>query len=100
MATDGLLNFETVKYFNAEEHEAVRFELQLQKYQKEVINVSRGAVFISSMKDSIINIGLLSVLLLAQYHVSEKTLTPGDFVMFITYNMQIYMPLSFLGFLW
>ena len=100
VASDGLLNFETVKYFNAEEHEAMRFEVELQKYQKTVIHVAYGSVMNSSLKDSMINIGLCCILLLANQFVSENKLTTGGFVMFVTYNMQIYMPLSFLGFLW
>ena len=39
-ATDGLLNFETVKYFNAEDHESDRFEKALVAYKKESIKVS------------------------------------------------------------
>lgn len=33
-ATDSLLNFETVKYFNAEKHEENRFEIALNAYKK------------------------------------------------------------------
>ena len=39
-ATDGLLNFETVKYFNAEEHEGDRFEKALTHYKKVSIKLS------------------------------------------------------------
>lgn len=43
-ASDGLLNFETVKYFNAEKHESERFEQALDVYKRESIKVSRSLV--------------------------------------------------------
>ena len=48
----------------------------------------------------IISAGLLSTLLLANYFVSLNELTVGGFVMFNSYNLQIYTPLGFLGTLW
>lgn len=43
-ATDSLLNFETVKYFNAEAHEEQRFEKALNAYKRENIVVARSLV--------------------------------------------------------
>jgi len=43
-ATDSLLNFETVKYFNAERHEEERFEIALAAYKHENIKTARGLV--------------------------------------------------------
>ena len=87
VATDGLLNFETVKYFNAERHEEDRFEKAIVVYQKEVVNVARSGVSMSVSKDAVINIGLCSTLLLANHFIASDRLTPGGFVMFVTYNM-------------
>jgi ATP-binding cassette subfamily B protein len=41
-ATDSLLNFETVKYFNAEDHEEKRFMKALEEYKHENVIVARG----------------------------------------------------------
>lgn len=51
-------------------------------------------------QSSVINIGLAMTMALANYYVSNEWLTVGGFVLFIQYNQQIYMPLSFLGTLW
>jgi len=44
IATDSLLNFETVKYFNAEKHEEDRFEKSLGAYKEENIKVAKSLV--------------------------------------------------------
>lgn len=46
-ATDALLNFETVKYFNAEKHEEERFMNALSAYKKENITVARSLVILN-----------------------------------------------------
>lgn len=43
-ATDSLLNFETVKYFNAEKHEEDRFDKALSFYKDKNIEVSKSLV--------------------------------------------------------
>jgi ATP-binding cassette subfamily B protein len=43
-ATDSLLNFETVKYFNAEDHEEQRYLKALQEYKNESISVARSLI--------------------------------------------------------
>jgi ABC-type transport system involved in Fe-S cluster assembly fused permease/ATPase subunit len=46
-ATDSLLNFETVKYFNAEDHEEERFIKALSDYKHENIRVARSLVVLN-----------------------------------------------------
>lgn len=46
-ATDSLLNFETVKYFNAEKHEEKRFEAALSIYKNENIKLSKSLVYLN-----------------------------------------------------
>jgi ABC-type multidrug transport system fused ATPase/permease subunit len=99
-ATDSLLNFETVKYFNAEEHEENRYMKALQEYKVENIKVTRSLVVLGLSQATIINIGLLLNLLLANYMIMNNTLILGDFVMLNTYILQIYAPLNFLGTMW
>ena len=43
-ATDSLLNFETVKYFNAEKHEEERFEKALTEYKKDAVKILHSRV--------------------------------------------------------
>lgn len=99
-ATDSLLNFETVKYFNAEKHEEQRFEKALSIYKDKNISVAKSLVTLNISQSLVICLGLGSTLSLANYFLSTDRLTIGGFVMFNSYNIQIYTPLGFLGTLW
>ena len=99
-ATDALLNFETVKYFNAEKHEEDRYMEALEKYKHANIKVTKSLVVLGVTQNTIINVGLLLNLFLANYMIVTGTLAIGDFVMLNTYILQIYAPLNFLGTMW
>lgn len=99
-ATDSLLNFETVKYFNAEAHEEQRFEKALNAYKRENIVVARSLVALNITQAFVIALSLGAILVLAYFFVEEGRMTIGTFVMFQQYNLQIYTPLGFLGTLW
>lgn len=64
-ATDSLLNFETVKYFNAETHEEQRFFRALSKYKEANITVSKSLVTLNVSQTASIIIGLVATLMLA-----------------------------------
>jgi len=99
-ATDSLLNFETVKYFNAEKHEEDRFEKALVAYKAQNVIVSKSLVVLNIAQSFIISIGMLVMLVLASYFVDIGEFTVGTFVMFNQYNMQVYSQLNFLGSIW
>ncbi len=65
MATDSLLNFETVKYFNAEKHEEDRFLKALGEYKRENIVVAKSLVALNITQAGIIAMGLLGALMVA-----------------------------------
>jgi len=85
-ATDSLLNFETVKYFNAEKHEEDRFEKALHAYKMESIKVAKSLVGLNNSQSLVINCGLLVTLALAYYFFLQDIFNVGDFVMFVNYN--------------
>jgi ABC-type transport system involved in Fe-S cluster assembly fused permease/ATPase subunit len=64
-ATDSLLNFETVKYFNAENHERDRFYKSLLAYKESTIIVSMSLVTLNVVQAICISTGLTFTLLLA-----------------------------------
>jgi len=99
-ATDSLLNFETVKYFNAEAHEEERFEKALIAYKIENVKVSKSLVSLNVAQSFVISVGLLAILLLASYYTDIGIFSIGTFVMFNQYNMQVYTQLGFLGSIW
>lgn len=79
-----------MKYFNAEKHEEERFENALVAYKKENIKVTKGVVLLNNAQALIISLALLSTLMLANKYLSLGVLTVGDFIMFNSYNMQVY----------
>jgi len=96
-AIDSLLNFETVKYFSAEEREASRYDASMAGYEKMAIQTNYTLAFLNFGQQFLITIGLIGVMGMAAKGVSDGTLTVGDFVMVNAYMIQITMPLNFLG---
>jgi ABC-type transport system involved in Fe-S cluster assembly fused permease/ATPase subunit len=68
-ATDSLLNFETVKYFNAEDHELERFATALGEYKTLSVAVANGLVILNMSQSFIIASGLTSILLLGYQQI-------------------------------
>jgi ABC-type transport system involved in Fe-S cluster assembly fused permease/ATPase subunit len=96
-AIDSLLNFETVKYFANEEHEANRFDKALRAYEKAAVKSQATLSMLNIGQGIIISAGLIGVMLLAGFGVQRGEMTVGDFVLVNSYLVQLYMPLNFLG---
>ena len=97
-AIDSLLNYETVKYFGNEEHEARRFDVGRQRYEKAAIRSSRTLSLLNVGQGAIIAVGLAAVMVMAGYGVVDGTMTLGDFVAVNAFLLQLYQPLNMLGF--
>lgn len=96
-AVDSLLNFETVKYFNAESREAARYDVAMQRYEVAAVKTGQSLSFLNAGQSFIITTGLAIVMIMAARGVQAGVLTVGDFVMVNAYMIQITMPLNFLG---
>ncbi|XP_063646863.1 ATP-binding cassette sub-family B member 6 isoform X4 [Pan troglodytes] len=96
-AVDSLLNFETVKYYNAESYEVERYREAIIKYQGLEWKSSASLVLLNQTQNLVIGLGLLAGSLLCAYFVSEQKLQVGDYVLFGTYIIQLYMPLNWFG---
>ncbi|MBZ3880636.1 ATP-binding cassette sub-family B member 6, mitochondrial [Sciurus carolinensis] len=96
-AVDSLLNFETVKYYNAEGYEVERYREAIIKYQGLEWKSNASLVLLNQTQNLVIGLGLLAGSLLCAYFVSEQKLQVGDFVLFGTYIIQLYMPLNWFG---
>ncbi len=96
-AVDSLLNYETVKYFGNEAHEAKRFDRSLQRYEKAAVKSKTTLSLLNVGQAAIISMGVVLVMLLAGQGIVDGKLTIGDFVLVNTYLIQLYMPLNFLG---
>jgi len=96
-AIDSLLNYETVKYFSAEEREAKRYDGAIKQYEKAALTTAYSLAFLNFGQSLIITAGLIIVMVMAALGVQNGHLTVGDFVMVNAYMIQITMPLNFLG---
>ncbi|EAW70695.1 ATP-binding cassette, sub-family B (MDR/TAP), member 6, isoform CRA_b [Homo sapiens] len=96
-AVDSLLNFETVKYYNAESYEVERYREAIIKYQGLEWKSSASLVLLNQTQNLVIGLGLLAGSLLCAYFVTEQKLQVGDYVLFGTYIIQLYMPLNWFG---
>ena len=96
-AIDSLINYETVKYFGNEEHEARRFDQAMENYEKAAVTAKTSLSLLNTGQGAIIATGATVIMIMAGYGVSGGTMTVGDFVLVNTYLLQLYIPLSFLG---
>ncbi|MCS6933208.1 MAG: ABC transporter ATP-binding protein/permease [Acetobacteraceae bacterium] len=99
-AVDSLLNFETVKYFGNEAHEARRYDASLARYEQAYARSEQTLNMLNAGQATIIAIGLTAVMLMAGAGVARGTMTVGDFVLVNTYLIQLYLPLNVLGFMY
>ncbi len=99
-AIDSLLNFETVKYFGNEAHEAKRFDGARARYEQAAVRSQVTLNMLNLGQAVIIAVGLAGVMLMAADGVQAGTMTVGQFVLVNTYLMQLYQPLNFLGFVY
>ena len=97
-AIDSLLNYETVKYFGNEQHEAHRFDVSRRRYEIAAIRSSRTLSMLNVGQGAIISAGLMAVMAMAGYGVKAGTMTIGDFVAVNAFLIQLYQPLNMLGF--
>ena len=96
-AVDSLLNFETVKYFNAEDQEARRYDDAMREYEDAAVKNRTSLSLLNIGQGVIIAGGLIVMMMMAGADVLQKGRTPGDFVVVNSYLIHLYLPLNFLG---
>ena len=96
-AVDSLLNYETVKYFNAEDVEAARYDSAMADYEVMAVRSRTSLSVVNIGQGVIIAFGLMAVMAMAGADIQKGNLTVGDFVAVNTYLLQLYLPLNFLG---
>ena len=99
-AIDSLLNYETVKYFGNEAHEARRFDDAQARYERAAVRTAVSLNALNIGQQVIISVALAVVMLMAARGVTSGHLSVGKFVLVNTYLMQLYLPLNFLGFVY
>ncbi|MGX1196798.1 ABCB family ABC transporter ATP-binding protein/permease [Parvibaculum sp. MBR-TMA-1.3b-4.2] len=96
-AVDSLLNFETVKYFGNEDHEARRFDKAMAGYERAAVKTTTSLSMLNAGQALIFSSGLTVLMLMAGQGIANGTMTVGDFVMVNAYLIQLYQPLNMLG---
>ncbi|MBL8708427.1 MAG: ABC transporter ATP-binding protein/permease [Rhodospirillaceae bacterium] len=96
-AVDSLLNYETVKYFGNEEHEARRYDAALRVYERAAIRNRTSLGALNAGQALIIACGLVAMMGMAAQGAAQGRMTVGDFVLVNAYLIQLYLPLNFLG---
>ncbi|XP_055941159.1 ATP-binding cassette sub-family B member 6-like isoform X2 [Argiope bruennichi] len=94
---DSLLNFETVKYYNAELYEMENYEKAIDSYQVAEWIGTASLNLLNTVQNIVISIGVMAGALLCAHYVVDGKLTSGDYVLFSSYILQLYTPLNFFG---
>jgi ATP-binding cassette, subfamily B, heavy metal transporter len=96
-AIDSLLNYETVKYFSAEEREAARYDRSMEGYERASVKTYTSLAVLNTGQAVIFTAGLTATMLMCAIGVRRGTNTVGDFVMVNAMMIQLYQPLNFMG---
>jgi ATP-binding cassette, subfamily B, heavy metal transporter len=96
-AIDSLLNFETVKYFGAEQREAVRYDKSMERYERLSVRTYVSLAILNAGQAIIFTTGLVIVIVMCVAGIRNHTNTLGDFVLINLMMLQLYQPLNFMG---
>jgi ATP-binding cassette, subfamily B, heavy metal transporter len=96
-AVDSLLNYETVKYFVAEEREAHRYDRSMARYEDASVQAYVSLSVLNAGQVTIFTIGLAICMVMCAFGIQEGRNTVGDFVMINAMMIQLYQPLNFMG---
>ena len=99
-AIDSLLNYETVKYFVAEEREATRYDRSMERYEKASVKSYTSLTLLNIGQAIIFTIGMTTVMVMCVYGIQNGTQTVGNFVMINAMLIQLYQPLNLMGMLY
>ncbi|MDR0781250.1 MAG: ABC transporter ATP-binding protein/permease [Pseudomonadales bacterium] len=99
-AIDSLLNYETVKYFTNEAHEATLYDRELANWERAKQRNRLSLFALNGGQALIVAASMTAMLWLAARGVMAGGMTLGDFVLINTFMMQLFIPLNFLGFVY
>jgi len=96
-AVDSLLNYETVKYFNNEEHEATRYDENLRHLENAKVKATTSLALLNLGQAVVVSAGVTAMMWLAAAGVVAGSMTVGDLVLVNAYLLQLSAPLFLLG---
>ncbi len=99
-AVDSLLNYETVKYFNAERYEAERYDRDLAAWEQARIKHRLSLAALNSGQAFIVAAAITVMMGMATLQVLDGRMSLGDLTMINAYLLQLFIPLNNLGFVY
>ncbi|WP_332812484.1 ABCB family ABC transporter ATP-binding protein/permease [Sphingomonas sp.] len=96
-AIDSLLNYETVKYFGAEDRETARYDVSMARYERNSIKAYTSLAWLNFGQAAIFAAGLTISMVMCVRGFQAGTNTVGDFVLINAMLIQLYIPLNFMG---
>ncbi|MDI9848625.1 ABC transporter ATP-binding protein/permease [Rhodoblastus sp. 17X3] len=99
-AIDSLLNYETVKYFGAEQRESARYDRSMERYERNSVRSYVSLAVLNFGQAFIFTLGMVAIMSLCVKGISEGRNSVGDFVMLNAMLIQLYQPLNFMGMLY
>ena len=96
-AVDGMLNYETVKYFNNEDYELSRYDQTLKGWEGSAVKSQNSMSLLNFGQGAVIAVGVTFMMVYAAQGVVNGSMTLGDLVLVNTMMLQLFLPLNFLG---
>ena len=96
-AVDGMLNYETVKYFNNEDYELARYDDTLKGWEQSAVKSQNSMSILNFGQGAVIAVGVTFMMIFAAQGVVSGTMSLGDLVLVNTMMLQLFLPLNFLG---
>jgi len=96
-AVDSLLNYETVKYFGAEEREAKRYDEAVAAFARAAVRNEASLAWLNIGQSFITNLMMAGAMIFTVWGWSQGRFTPGDVVLVNALLMQLFRPLDMLG---
>ncbi len=96
-AVDSLLNYETVKYFGAEERETKRYDEAIGAFTRAAVRNEVSLAWLNIGQSLITNAMMAGAMIFTVWGWSKGRFTPGDVVLVNSLLMQLFRPLDMLG---
>ncbi|NOX08936.1 MAG: ABC transporter ATP-binding protein/permease [Gammaproteobacteria bacterium] len=96
-AIDGMINYETIKYFNNQDLELRRYDESLAGWEQAAVKSQTSMAALNFGQSAIIAVAVTLIMILAADGVVDGTLTIGDLVAVNAFLIQLFIPLNFLG---
>ncbi|MBT8128329.1 MAG: ABC transporter ATP-binding protein/permease [Gammaproteobacteria bacterium] len=96
-AVDGIINYETVKYFNNEDYELSRYEATLKDWEHAAVKSQNSMSILNFGQGAVIAVGVTFMMVYAAQGVVSGSMSLGDLVLVNAMMLQLFLPLNFLG---